>query len=630
LSAITFMVGAARVPGATQVAAWAMDSSSGMVGYHTMGNGKTSVQINGFIGAESQMTGDWGKLIVNAARWLKPSIICPTSTPVPGSPTPTATPSCLNGLLVGSGLAIGLPQNNFTLLASNIVSYTWANSQPATNQFAIFQAHDPWFTTVIRTAITNAGHTYTVFAPYQLLGFNFSQYRVVILNWEDHFTRDFQPYYTNAIPALQTYIQGGGVVWVQGALLGSQGDSYPMPFGGTAIYDQQNNEYIMDPSSPMVQGVPNPFGVQEASLTDFPIGLPAGAHVVVRAESDTGFASLYDYRPVVPCVTGTPGTPTPTPAQATATPINTPSNSSTATSTATSTRTGTPTSTTAISATATSTTAFPTNTTSPTNTTLPSTSTATRTIVPSTSTSTRTSILATATATATSTPCAITFVDVPPGSTFYTYIRCLACRGIVSGYQDGTFRPNANVTRGQLSKIVSNAASFSENHTEQTFQDVPIGSTFHQFIERLASRGVISGYTCGGAGEPCIPPQNRPYFRPGSNVTRGQTTKIVAIAAGLPDPPTGSQSFEDIPPTHTFYRWIERMALDGIISGYTCGGDGEPCVPPLNRPYFRSNANVTRGQASKIVSNTFFPNCDTPSSHLLRARETEALHSHKQ
>jgi hypothetical protein len=193
-------------------------------------------------------------------------------------------------------------------------------------------------------------------------------------------------------------------------------------------------------------------------------------------------------------------------------------------------------------------------------------------------------------------------------------VHCLACRTIVSGYGDGTFRPNANVTRGQLSKIVSNAAGFSENHTEQTFQDVPVGTTFYQFIERLASRNIISGYTCGGVGEPCVPPENRPYFRPDSNVTRGQTSKIVAIAAELPDPPSGSQSFEDVPPTHTFYRWIERMALDGIISGYTCGGAGEPCVPPLNRPYFRSNANVTRGQSAKIVSNAFFPGCQTLST----------------
>jgi hypothetical protein len=47
----------------------------------------------------------------------------------------------------------------------------------------------------------------------------------------------------------------------------------------------------------------------------------------------------------------------------------------------------------------------------------------------------------------------------------------------------------------------------------------------------------------------------------------------------------------------------------GVMSGYPCGGPGEPCDEE-NRPYFRWNAQVTRGQAAKIVGNTFFPNCE--------------------
>jgi hypothetical protein len=63
----------------------------------------------------------------------------------------------------------------------------------------------------------------------------------------------------------------------------------------------------------------------------------------------------------------------------------------------------------------------------------------------------------------------------------------------------------------------------------QTFEDVSSGSTFYTEIEQLFALGAINGYPCGGGGEPCVPPGNRPYFRPGNNVTRGQTTKIVVI-----------------------------------------------------------------------------------------------------
>ncbi|HYO48410.1 MAG TPA: S-layer homology domain-containing protein, partial [Chloroflexia bacterium] len=117
--------------------------------------------------------------------------------------------------------------------------------------------------------------------------------------------------------------------------------------------------------------------------------------------------------------------------------------------------------------------------------------------------------------------CGLTYTDVPPGSTFYPYVMCLACQGIVGGYQDGTFRPNSEVTRGQLAKIVSNAAAFNDPVTAQTFEDVPADGTFYTWIERLAGRGIMGGYHCGGANEPCGA-GNKPYFRPNANATRGQ------------------------------------------------------------------------------------------------------------
>jgi hypothetical protein len=204
--------------------------------------------------------------------------------------------------------------------------------------------------------------------------------------------------------------------------------------------------------------------------------------------------------------------------------------------------------------------------------------------------------------------CAVNFTDVPVGSTFYPYIHCLACLGIINGYSDGTFKPNNLVTRGQLSKIVSNAAGFADAQPSRMFQDVPVASTFQSFIGRLASRGFISGYPCGSANEPCVPPANLPYFRPNNNATRGQITKIVSNAAGFADTPTGQQ-FQDVPVGSTYYTYTYRLVTRSIMAGYPCGSAGEPCVPPADLPYFRPNNNATRGQTSKIVGNTFFPDC---------------------
>src|SRR5829696_5133577 len=99
-------------------------------------------------------------------------------------------------------------------------------------------------------------------------------------------------------------------------------------------------------------------------------------------------------------------------------------------------------------------------------------------------------------------------------------------------------------------------------------------------------RGIIGGYSDG-------------TFRPSNNVTRGQAAKIVANSAGYDEIiPSSQQTFSDVPPNSTFWVYIERVALHGAISGYADGT-------------FRPSNNVTRGQASKIISLTFFPACPT-------------------
>jgi N-acetylneuraminic acid mutarotase len=51
-------------------------------------------------------------------------------------------------------------------------------------------------------------------------------------------------------------------------------------------------------------------------------------------------------------------------------------------------------------------------------------------------------------------PPSATFTDVALGSAFYAFVETAVCHGVVSGYADQTFRPGANATRGQISKIV--------------------------------------------------------------------------------------------------------------------------------------------------------------------------------
>lgn len=220
------------------------------------------------------------------------------------------------------------------------------------------------------------------------------------------------------------------------------------------------------------------------------------------------------------------------------------------------------------------------------------------------------------------TTCSVQFNDVLDTAPFYSYVRCLACMGLMTGYRCGAagepcpgiyFRPDVNITRAQLSKVVAGAAGFSEPvpTQRQTYADVPPDAPLWVFVERLSARGVVGGYTCGRNTEPCDD-QERPYFRPNGAVTRGQASKMISEAAKIVDPePNTQQTYADVTYGSPFWVYIERLSTRSILGGYPCDtGPNEPCGA-ANRPYFRSGGELTRGQAAKLTSNTFFPGCDT-------------------
>ncbi len=220
------------------------------------------------------------------------------------------------------------------------------------------------------------------------------------------------------------------------------------------------------------------------------------------------------------------------------------------------------------------------------------------------------------------------FQDVEPGSTFYSYIQCLGCNGTVQGYAcespdapDQTigicvppenlpyFLPGNFMTRGQMAKVVvSNDKVIRQGEpTGQTFADVPIGSTFYRYIEFAFQSGYVNGYPC--SPDPLSPEhcdaQNRPFFRPNEDVTRGQAVKMSIIARNLgSDNVPTVNTFADVPVGSTFFPYVEEAFRLGVINGYPCSPD--PLSPEhcdaQNRPFFRPNERLTRGQGSKIVA----------------------------
>jgi hypothetical protein len=113
------------------------------------------------------------------------------------------------------------------------------------------------------------------------------------------------------------------------------------------------------------------------------------------------------------------------------------------------------------------------------------------------------------------------FSDVPRNHPFYTHIETAVAHGLIGGYADGTFRPDVNVTRGQIAKIVVQATGYPlKNPATPTFIDTPPDHTFYQHIETASAHGIIGGYV-------------GPTFRPDTPATRGQIAKMTNVATYL-------------------------------------------------------------------------------------------------
>lgn len=78
-------------------------------------------------------------------------------------------------------------------------------------------------------------------------------------------------------------------------------------------------------------------------------------------------------------------------------------------------------------------------------------------------------------------------------------VNTLAVYNLVSGYGDGTFRPDASVTRAEFCAMVANAMGIhASSDAGQSFYDVSPDAWYYDCVTALYERGYISGYSDGG------------------------------------------------------------------------------------------------------------------------------------
>ena len=130
------------------------------------------------------------------------------------------------------------------------------------------------------------------------------------------------------------------------------------------------------------------------------------------------------------------------------------------------------------------------------------------------------------------------FTDVEDGAWYNRSISTLAKAGILSGYLDGTFKPNAPITRAEMASIIARFDKLTE--TGKTFNDIE-GHWAQKYIELAATKGWLSG---DGDGN----------FRPNDNIKRDETFAMINRVLERQ-----VETVKDLLPQSEMNMWIDNM-----------------------------------------------------------------------
>lgn len=107
------------------------------------------------------------------------------------------------------------------------------------------------------------------------------------------------------------------------------------------------------------------------------------------------------------------------------------------------------------------------------------------------------------------------FSDVTSGDWFNVTVSSLAQMGVVAGYEDGSFRPNAPITRAEFAAIATRFfAERGVTYNEGLFADITGDEWFADVVAAAAERGLLGGYPDG-------------TVRPNATITRAESCAVV-------------------------------------------------------------------------------------------------------
>ena len=149
----------------------------------------------------------------------------------------------------------------------------------------------------------------------------------------------------------------------------------------------------------------------------------------------------------------------------------------------------------------------------------------------------------------------IAFTDIA-GHWAEDYIKRATAKGIVSGYPDGTFKPNNPVTRAEFTVMLAGAMKLEGTGAALTFTDHDqIGRWARQAVAQAAQAGIVIGYSDGS-------------FRPNAQITRAEMAMMIARALKQQLNDNASTGFAD---DEAIPQWakgaVEAIRKLGIVDG---------------------------------------------------------------
>lgn len=128
-------------------------------------------------------------------------------------------------------------------------------------------------------------------------------------------------------------------------------------------------------------------------------------------------------------------------------------------------------------------------------------------------------------------------------------------KSYISGYDDGTFRPDNTITRAEAAAIIAKLGGIDENKEyENTFNDVAESEWYKNYVNFAKEKGYIEGY-------------DDDTFVPDKVITRGEFAVILGKYLNV-DGTQKKTIFSDVPSTHYASGYIQELFRKKIISGY--------------------------------------------------------------